>query len=169
MSDVTQPLRDEHRELLPQIERLRALADSIGDSPPVTLQRDLDHVYEFLTHHLIPHAQAEEAVLYPAIGKILGTPQATATMSRDHVEVSRLTEQLKHLRSQALAANLATAQITDLRRLLYGLYALVKVHFAKEEELYLPLLDAHLGETEMQQLLHEMSDVAHGQREHLGR
>jgi hypothetical protein len=31
MSNVTQPLRDEHRELLPHIERLRALADSIGD------------------------------------------------------------------------------------------------------------------------------------------
>ena len=38
MSDVTQPLRDEHRELLPHIERLRALADGIGDSPRATLR-----------------------------------------------------------------------------------------------------------------------------------
>jgi hypothetical protein len=35
-----------------------------------------------------------------------------------------------------------------LRRVLYGLYALVRVHFAKEEEeeeIYLLLLDARLG------------------------
>ena len=169
MSDVTQPLRDEHRELLPHIERLRALADGIGDSPRATLQHDVDRVYEFLTHHLIPHAQAEEAVLYPAVGKILGTPQATATMSRDHVEVSRLTEQLRRLRSQFSGANLATDQITDLRRVLYGLYALVKVHFAKEEELYLPLLDAHLSEAEAHQMLHKMADVAHGGQGHSDR
>jgi len=165
MSDITQPLRDEHRELLPHVERLRALADGIGDAPRATLQHD----YEFLTHHLIPHAQAEEAVLYPAVGKILGTPRATATMTRDHVEVSRLTEQLRRLRTQVTDANLAADQITDLRRVLYGLYALVKVHFAKEEELYLPLLDAHLSEAEAHQLLHKMADVAHGGQGHSDR
>lgn len=169
MSDVTQPLRDEHQELLPHIERLRGLADSIGDSPRATLQHDVDLAYEFLTHHLIPHAQAEEEVLYPAVGKILGTPQATATMSRDHVEVSRLTEQLRRLRSQFSGTNFTADQITDLRRVLYGLYTLVKVHFAKEEELYLPLLDAHFSEAEAHQLLHKMADVAHGEQNLSGR
>ena len=99
----------------------------------------------------------------------MGTPQATATMSRDHVEVSRLTEQLRRLRSQFSGANLAADQITDLRRVLYGLYALVKVHFAKEEELYLPLLDAHLSEAEAHQMLHKMADVAHGGQGHFDR
>ena len=35
-------------------------------------------------------------------------------------------------------------QVRALRRVLYGLYALIKVHFVKEEKIYLPLLDAQL-------------------------
>ena len=159
MYDATQPLRDEHAELLPHIERLRSLADRVGEIPPGTLRRDIDLVYDFLAHHLIPHAQTEESVLYPAVGKILGTPQATATMSRDHVEVSRLTEQLRRLCGKVSEATFTADQITDLRRLLYGLYTLVTLHFAKEEELYLPLLETHLTEAEAHQLLHKMADV----------
>jgi len=30
---LTQPLRDEHRELLPDIEKLRTLADSVAKRP----------------------------------------------------------------------------------------------------------------------------------------
>ena len=90
MSSIMQPLREEHQELLPQIERLRAVADVIGDASVETLQRAVDEVYSFLTLHLIPHAHAEDAALYPIVGKVMGAAQVTATMSRDHVEVGRL-------------------------------------------------------------------------------
>ena len=33
MDSITQPLRDEHRELLPKIERIRRVADSVGLVP----------------------------------------------------------------------------------------------------------------------------------------
>ena len=33
MTPLTQPLREEHKELLPHIERLRTVADSIGTAP----------------------------------------------------------------------------------------------------------------------------------------
>jgi iron-sulfur cluster repair protein YtfE (RIC family) len=35
-----------------------------------------------------------------------------------------------------------TTDIARLQELLYGLHALITVHFEKEEEIYLPLLDA---------------------------
>jgi hypothetical protein len=31
-----------------------------------------------------------------------------------------------------------------LRRILYGLYAIIKLHLAKEEEIYLPILELRL-------------------------
>jgi iron-sulfur cluster repair protein YtfE (RIC family) len=34
------------------------------------------------------------------------------------------------------------ADVARLQELLYGLHALITVHFEKEEEIYLPLLDA---------------------------
>jgi iron-sulfur cluster repair protein YtfE (RIC family) len=117
-------------------------------------------VYEFLTHHLIPHAQAEERALYPVVGKVMGAPEATATMSRDHVEIGQLTRELGTLLAEVKGEKLATSQVQALRRVLYGLSALVIVHFAKEEEVYLPLLDARLTPEEGRQLFETMEQAA---------
>ncbi len=48
-----------------------------------------------------------------------------------------------------------------MRRILFGLYALVKVHFAKEEEIYLPLLDARLTEKGAAAMFEAMEQAAH--------
>jgi hypothetical protein len=52
----------------------------------------------------------------------------------------------------------------ELRRVLYGLYALLKVHFIKEEEIYLPLLDMTLTEGEMRQVYNDMRTAAEAAR-----
>ena len=160
MAAVTQPLRDEHKELLPHVEVLRTVADSAGDASMQALRAGVDEAYEFLAHHLIPHAQAEEQALYPVVGRALGAPGATATMSRDHVEVGRLTQELESLRSQLSDATASASEVQAVRRVLYGLYALVKVHFAKEEEVYLPLLDARLSQVEAQEMFEAMEAAA---------
>ena len=80
MPSIMQPLREEHQELLPQIEHLRAVADVIGDASVETLQRAVDEVYAFLTLHLIPHAHAEDAALYPVIGKVMGAARFLAKL-----------------------------------------------------------------------------------------
>jgi iron-sulfur cluster repair protein YtfE (RIC family) len=169
MPSIMQPLREEHQELLPQIERLRAVADVIGDVSVETLQQAVDEVYAFLTLHLIPHAQAEDAALYPVIGKAMGAAQATATMSRDHVEVGRLTDELAAVRSEIATGYQDERQAKALRRILYGLYALIKVHFAKEEEIYLPLLEARLTGDEARELFGAMEHAAHEIKAQLAR
>lgn len=160
MSTVTQPLREEHRELFPHVEELRAAADAVGQAPPDVLGQKIDAAYLFLVGHLIPHAHAEERALYPVVARILGSPEATATMSRDHVEVGRLTTELRALKDQLTGGTPSATLATDLRRVLYGLYALVKVHFAKEEEVYLPLLDARLTPTEARAMFAAMEAAA---------
>ena len=52
---VTQPLRDEHRELLPRAESLRAAAE-VAESPGHGLRAALDEALAFLEGQLIPHA-----------------------------------------------------------------------------------------------------------------
>jgi iron-sulfur cluster repair protein YtfE (RIC family) len=49
----------------------------------------------------------------------------------------------------------------ELQRILYGLYAVIRLHFAKEEELYLPLLDAGLGSAEAAEMFRAMHESAH--------
>lgn len=160
MALPTQPLRDEHKELLPHIEKLRVAADLVGEASPEALSRSVDEAYEFLTRHLIPHAHAEDHALYPVVAKVMGAPQATATMSRDHVEVGRLTQELDTLRLRVARNEITGLNMKELRRVLYGLYALVKVHFAKEEEVYLPLLDERLNPLEARQMFTAMERAA---------
>jgi iron-sulfur cluster repair protein YtfE (RIC family) len=162
----TQPLRDEHKELLPHIESLRTAGDAVGTVSAELVRQQVDAAYDFLVHHLIPHAQAEDRALYPVVGRVMGAPEATATMSRDHVEVGRLTEELATLRGRLIGGVIGEADAGALRRVLYGLYALVKVHFAKEEEVYLPLLDARLSPDDAREMFAAMEAAAAEAKRH---
>ena len=144
---VTEPLRAEHRHLLPHVEQLAEAAETTSG---------VDAAYRFLVEHLIPHAQAEDAVLYPVVDRLIGAGGATRptdTMRRDHVEVVRLTEELGRLRAEPAPPGEA------VRRVLYGLYAVVRLHFAKEEEVYLPLLDRELTAAEAEELFERMEEA----------
>ena len=161
MTGLTQPLRDEHKELFPHVNRIRQVAEMIAEAPPADIRAGVEEVYDFLANHLKPHAEAEEAALYPAVQKILGSPDATKTMQRDHVEVGVYIADLAILRDGLTGSALTTGQVKSLQRVLYGVYALVKVHFAKEEEVYLPILDQHLTAESARELFETMEAAAH--------
>ena len=162
MTTVTQPLRDEHRDLWPNIEMFRTAADAVGGESLEQLRHHVDAVHAFLAHHLIPHARAEEQALYPVVEQVMGAPEATGTMRRDHLEIGRLTDELEDLRLQiAGTRDLTEKQEQALRRVLYGLYTVVALHFAKEEEVYLPLLDARLTPDAAREMFAEMEMAAH--------
>ena len=161
MNTLTQPLRDEHKELFPHVDRIRQVAELIGEAPIAEIRRGVEEVYDFLASHLKPHAEAEEAALYPVVQKVLGSPDATKTMSRDHVEVGFYIEELASLRNDLTGEALTTTQIKSLRRVLFGVYGLVKVHFAKEEEVYLPILDQRLTPESAQEMFGAMEAAAH--------
>ena len=155
---VLEPLRQEHRELLPDVESLRTAADRVGSVAPDVLACLVDKAAGFLTHHLIPHARAEDAALYPVVDEVMGASGATATMRREHVEVAEMTAELEGLRARLLAGE---AVDNDLRRVLYGLYTLVRVHFAEEEDVYLPLLEERLSPDAAARMLTAMHHAAH--------
>ena len=161
MNTLTQPLRDEHKELFPHVDRIRQVAELIGEAPIAEIRHGVEEVYDFLANHLKPHAEAEEAALYPVVQKVLGSPDATKTMSRDHVEVGFYIEELASLRNDLTGEALTTTQIKSLRRVLFGVYGLVKVHFAKEEEVYLPILDQRLTPESAQEMFGAMEAAAH--------
>ena len=147
-----QPLRDEHMGLIPQVEHLREVADAVGEASSQGLTLALDVSLGFLTHRLYPHAHAED--------RLLGGAQATASMTRDHQEIGRLTGELYALRDTLAGRHPETTPLADLRRVLYGTYALVRLHFTKEEEIFLPLLDANLSTEEAIRIFSAMGEAA---------
>jgi iron-sulfur cluster repair protein YtfE (RIC family) len=160
----TEPLRAEHRELLPHIEALAKAGDAIGAASLEEQRRQVDAAHRFLVEHLIPHATAEDRVLYVEVDRLIGErggTHATDTMRRDHAEVGRLVDELGEVRRNLGERELDEAEQREARRLLYGLHTLIRVHFAKEEEVYLPLLDRELSADRAQALFAEMGRVAH--------
>ena len=156
MAPLPPVVREEHRELVAHLEVVRTVADSIGSAAIEPLRDAVGQVYRFLIHQLIPHAQAEEQVLYPTVGRVLRAVEATETMSRDHLEVIRLTEELEALRLRLFYEPVSTSDQQALRLLLYGLYAIIRLHLAKEEEIYLPMLEARLQPEEVDHLVAAM-------------
>jgi Hemerythrin HHE cation binding domain len=86
-----------------------------------------------------PHEQAEEHELYPALDRVLGSPEATATMSRGHAEIARQVRRLGQLLDDIGTGTPDEADLADLRALLYGLHAILRLHTVQEDESYLSL------------------------------
>jgi iron-sulfur cluster repair protein YtfE (RIC family) len=157
MTKLMQPLHDEHHDLLPSVEALRATADAVGTASLPELRRHVAEAHEFLAHHLLPHAAVEEAVLYPTVERVMGCPDATATMRRDHTEIQRYTRDLATVHTELSDRDaLPDEALGEIRRVVYGLYALISAHFAKEEEIYVPILETGLTEQEAAQLFADM-------------
>lgn len=100
----------------------------------------------FLQDTLLPHEDAEDSALYPALARPLGSDEATATMSRMHAEIHRLSQRLHNHRELAEeAGGVRPDQSDDLLACLYGLYALLRLHFVQEEENYFVLAPTFLN------------------------
>jgi hypothetical protein len=135
-----------HRELLPVIDRVRQVADRLGDVPPAVSRRELDELRRLLEERLLPHEAADDTALYPLVAKVIGGVDPVGPMSRAHVEIRRLAGMLSRLVEEVPEAGPTPADLRDLRRVLYGLHAVLRLHFAQEDESYLSLFEPEARE-----------------------
>src|SRR5579871_6570920 len=132
----------EHQRLLPGVQRIRHIADRLDLLPPREVRTELVELHRFLKIEVVPHEEAEEATVYPAVAKLIGGDDPTAPMNRAHLEIAHMVRVLgRHLEELPLDGP-AIDDIRDLRRILYGLDAILRLHFAQEDEAYLALMDA---------------------------
>lgn len=139
--EMLQRFSAEHDAMRDSLGVLRETAQLVaaGDDPRRTAML-LRRADDFLVDRLLPHEQAEEKQLYPALATPLGSREATATMSRMHAEIERLGRRLHAHRCQIdEAGELDPDRSEDLLACLYGLYALLRLHFVQEEENYFVL------------------------------
>jgi soluble P-type ATPase len=130
----------EHDDLQDVLEAVRAAADRLSDTPGREALTAVEETHRLLTERLLPHEYAEEHQLYPALAPTLGGPEATATMSRAHTEIERLSRRIAtHLQLAHARGGLAADQLDDLRSCLYGLHTVLRLHFSQEEENYFSL------------------------------
>jgi hypothetical protein len=145
----TEPIRHEHEQLLEHIEHLAQAAREmprLSDEERAALRA---RIVGFLGGTLVPHARAEEEILYPEWAALVGFSDAAVPMVHDHEAIVARIERLEAI---------DVGDLDGLQELLYGLYALISVHFRKEEDLQLPAFDAAPEITE--RVLARMGDAA---------
>jgi heavy metal translocating P-type ATPase len=125
-------LRIEHDAVLPVIEQIRSVADALS-----THDTDLVQARTLLNRlegELLPHERADEELLVPLVDRALGGRDATAAMSRTHAEIEHQVGRLRRLLTGLDNETVQPEDVVELRRLLYGLYAVLRLHNAQEEE-----------------------------------
>ncbi|MFE7379152.1 heavy metal translocating P-type ATPase [Streptomyces zhihengii] len=131
---------DEHHDLQDVLDAVRDAADRLSVTPGAPALAAVEEAHRLLVERLLPHEYAEEHELYPALAPTLGGPEATATMSRAHTEIERLSRRIAtHLEWARADGGLAAEQLDDLRSCLYGLNTVLRLHFTQEEENYFSL------------------------------
>ena len=131
---------EHHERLVHHIDRMPQVGDMIGTSSPDELRPRVDELAAFLTGLLLPHMEAAEHTLYPVLERMLQNRHSMTPMRREHGEIRRLVDELGRLRSRLDAGPLHTGDAVALRRVVFRLYAVLKVHLA-EEQLYLGIID----------------------------
>jgi heavy metal translocating P-type ATPase len=130
--DLVRRLHVEHRAVRPVMEQVRVVADALGTgdlglAPAVALLEQLQTV-------TLPHERAEQELLYPAVARALGGADPTGALSRSHAEIEHQIGRLSRLLGDLDGETVDAEDVVELRALLYGLYAILRLHDAQEEE-----------------------------------
>jgi soluble P-type ATPase/hemerythrin-like domain-containing protein len=130
----------DHQAVQHTVERVRSVADALaaGDVDRGQVRALVDE----LEGELVPHELAEEGELYPVMSAALGGDEVLAGLSRTHAEIQHQVLRLRRLVDAWGPGRVDEDDVIELRRLLYGLYGVMRLHNAQEEEELYSLVDA---------------------------
>jgi hemerythrin-like domain-containing protein len=131
---------EQHDKLVSHLDGLPAVGDMIGKATPAELDMRLADVATFLTDTLLPHLATTEHNLYPELERMLQNRHSMTPMRREHQEITRYVDEIVRLQRRIARGSVDTGDAVALRRVIFRLYALLKVHLA-EEQLYLGIVE----------------------------
>lgn len=147
MPVLTESSHAHHARLVPHVDQLVVTAEMVGKVPAAVLVERLDEDHRFIVGQLVPHMEAAERGLYPALERLLQDTRSMKPMRDEHARLRRLIGELGRLHGRLHAGDFGRGEEFALRRILYRMYAILKVHLAEEEH-YLPVLEHNLSDEE---------------------
>jgi hypothetical protein len=139
-SSLPRIAHEHHQRLMHDVDRMPALGDAILGAKPADLRTPVAEMDAFLTGVLVPHLEAAEATLYPELERMMQNRHSMTPMKREHTEIRKLVADFHTLGQQFTTQTPSLARSLALRRVVFRLYALLKVHLA-EEELYVGIVN----------------------------
>lgn len=151
MDPLSHASHEHHDRLIPHVEHLARLAEMIDEGITPAFLDECEAEHRFIVGQLLPHMEAIEATLYGELDRLMEGRHSMAPMRREHAELRRLIDSTGQYHELVITGRLGPAEAMGLRRALYRLHALLRVHLA-EEELYLRVLDHNLTDAEKDEL-----------------
>jgi iron-sulfur cluster repair protein YtfE (RIC family) len=135
------PVAQQHHERLRQhVDRMPATADLLDGGSVEELRTQLDAMCDFMTGLLVPHMDAAERALYPELERMMQNRHSMTPTRREHAQIRAGIDQLIALRDRVRPPRLSLNDQVALRRTIFQLYGLLKVHLA-EEMLYADIVE----------------------------
>jgi len=138
---------EHHARIMAHVDALPELAEMIDTVDPDIFARRFQVECEFITTQLVPHIEAIETTLYTELDALMEKRHSMAPMRAEHAQLRRLFASLCGYRTAVDRGVFDTSDAIGLRRVLYRLYSLLKVHMA-EEEMYLQVIERDLSDEE---------------------
>ncbi len=164
--ELSAAIRAHHRALADTLDTYTADVEAgVGELDAASLAELLNGLTGFLSRRVDPTRAGEEKTLYPALDPIIrehGSP--TATMRVDHEYIGDYARQIAETARALRSADqhTRTGLARTLARQLIQLQGLFGVHLAKEERVYLPLIEQAISAGDQQALLAALHEEADG-------
>jgi heavy metal translocating P-type ATPase len=133
---TSEQMRLEHQQLQDLLDRIRSLAERLDRQASEGVRSELRELDRLLQEQLLPHERREEADVYPLVANLLGGRDPMAALSRTHREIVHLVNVYRRLIADLPAQSADAALWSDLRRVLFSLEAILRLHIDQEDEVY---------------------------------
>ena len=132
-------LAEGHGPLRLVLEDVRSVAEGMATLDAAAALSSLQAVATRISDEIVPHERHDESQIYPVVAERLGGDDPLAPLSRTHQEIFHLASVLSRLVEDASLHGFDENDRGEARRILYSLDAILRLHFAQEEELLISM------------------------------
>jgi len=137
---LPQVAHQHHERILAHVNRMPEMADALLTAHADSAQSEVASLFAFFEGTLLPHIDAAERSIYPELERMFQNRHSMRPMRNEHDEIRRLVGEFGTLSADVRQGRMSLGRSLALRRVMFQLYALLKIHLA-EEEAYLRIVE----------------------------
>jgi hypothetical protein len=138
---ITQDLHGRHVLLLRSLDRLQSITDALDDATPDIARALITEADTIVREQVVEHERDDEGVVYPKLAKVLADRHGLSAMSRAHREILHLSRLLARIVEDLPFERIDRHLIRDAQRVIEAVEALVHLHTAQEEDIYVAVVE----------------------------
>ena len=137
---LPQAAHEHHERILAHVDRMPEMADALLTAHADDAKSEIASLFAFFEGTLLPHIDAAERSVYPELERMFQNRHSMRPMRDEHDEIRRLVGEFGTLSADVREGRMSLGRSLALRRVMFQLYALLKIHLA-EEDAYLRIVE----------------------------